>query len=163
MLTIPCGIFNAGSLYLLQEVRVLRFQSGYFCINGCYSALCLGNLCINLGGIDTLRSDGGSHGALLSVGIDAAAALRALVLGGTFTQFGAVMAGDADGCRLASCHLLRIGGLVVSLAVTANVVSDAVFVVIVVGKTGVQACSESGHVHGIGVEDILIFDFLPVP
>ena len=97
------------------------------------------------------------------MGIDAAAALRAFVLGGSFTQFGAVMAGDADGCRLASCHLLRIGGLVVSLAVTANVITDAVFVVIVVGKTGVQACSESGHVHGIGVEDILIFDFLPVP
>ena len=33
----------------------------------------------------------------------------------------------------------------------------------VVGKTGIQACSESGHIHGIGVEDILIFDFLPVP
>ena len=163
MLTIPCSIFNAGSLYQLQEVRVLRFQSGYFCINGCYPALCLGNLCINLGGVDTLRSDAGCHGALFGVGIDAATALRAFVLGGAFTQFGSVMAGDADGSRLATCHLLRIGGLVVSLAVTANVVTDAVFVVIVVGKTGVQACSESGHVHGIGVEDILIFDFLPVP
>ena len=97
------------------------------------------------------------------MGIDAAAAIRTFVLGGTFTQFCAVMTGDADGCGFASCHFLRIGGLVVALAVTANVITDAVFVVIVVGKTGIQACSESGHVHGIGVEDILIFDFLPVP
>ena len=44
-----------------------------------------------------------------------------------------------------------------------DISTDAVFVVIVVGKTGVQACSESGHVHGIGIEDILIFHLLLVP
>ena len=84
-------------------------------------------------------------------------------MGGTFTQLCAVMASDTDGCRLASSHLLGISGLVVSLAVIAQIVADALLVVIVLGQSGIQTGPEGCHVHGVRVKDIFIFDFLPVP
>ena len=73
------------------------------------------------------------------------------------------MAGDADGGHLTVLHFLSIRGLIVFLTVMPKIVCIAIFVVIIVGKSGIQSGFEGFEVHGIGVKDILIFNLGMIP
>ena len=73
------------------------------------------------------------------------------------------MAGDADGGHLTVLHFLSIRGLIVFLTVMPKIVCIAIFVVIVVCKSGIHSSFEGFEVHGIGVKDILIFDLGMIP
>ena len=73
------------------------------------------------------------------------------------------MASDADGSHLTVLHFLSIRGLIVFLTVMPKIVCIAIFVVIVVCKSGIHSGFEGFEVHGIGVKDILIFDLGMIP
>ena len=95
--------------------------------------------------------------------VHTAATVRTFVLRITFTKLCTVMAGDTDGGSLTTGHLLRICSLIIFFAVTAQIVGVTVIVVIVISKTGFQPSLECCQVHGIGIKDILVFDFRVIP
>ena len=73
------------------------------------------------------------------------------------------MAGHGDNHALRAFHLGFIGRLIIISGIRTDVIDESLFIVIVLRQPCLHLSLEGAQVHGIGIKDILVNLFRPVP
>ncbi len=97
------------------------------------------------------------------MGVQGFAALLALVLRRALTSVSPVRAGYADGHALAALQLRSVRRLIVVPRVGCYIKDIPLLVVVELREAGIELRLERVQVHRVGIEHLLIYDFLPVP